>query len=47
MTIYVYVCVVVEGMYTCREGIYTGKTGNFGHKPMCLCLYYSRGYLHM
>ena len=27
----VYVCVVVEGMYTC-------KTGSFGKETLCLCL---------
>ena len=32
----VYVCIGVEGMYTC-------KTGNFG---LCLCLCYCRGYIH-
>ena len=36
----VYVCVCVEGMKTC-------KTGNYGNKPFCLCLFCYRGYVHM
>ena len=35
----VYVCVVVEGMYTC-------KTVNFGNEPLCLCLCFCRGCVH-
>ena len=31
MSFCVYVSVVVEGMYTC-------KNGHFGNKPLCLCL---------
>ena len=34
----VYVCVNVEGMYTC-------KTGHFVNEPLCLCLCCCRGYL--
>ena len=30
MSLFVCVCVVVEGMYTC-------KTGDFGNDPLCLC----------
>ena len=36
----VYVCVVVEGMYTC-------KTGHFGNDTLCLFLCCCRGYVHM
>ena len=36
----VYICVVVEDMYTC-------KTGNFGNEPLFLCLCFCRGHVHM
>ena len=36
----VYVCVVVEGMYTCN-------TGHFGNETLYLFFCYSRGYVHM
>ena len=39
LSLRIYSCVVVEGMYTC-------KTGHFGHKPCCLCLCCSRRYVH-
>ena len=39
MDLSVYVCVVVEGMYTFN-------TGNFGNKPLCLCQYFCIGYVH-
>ena len=35
-----YVCFVVEGMYTY-------KTENFVNEPLCVCLCYYRGYIHM
>ena len=38
--LFVYVCFVVEGMYTC-------KTGNFGNNVLCLCLYCCEGYFHI
>ena len=31
---------VVEVMNTCM-------TGNFGNNPLCLCLCFSRGYVHI
>ena len=34
------VCVVVEGIYTCN-------TGHFGKNPLCLCIYFCSGYVHM
>ena len=38
MRLCVYTCVVVKGMYTC-------KTGNFGNKPLYLCLCCCGGYV--
>ena len=43
----VYVCVVVEGIYTCIEGMYRCDAGNFGNKTLCLCLCWCKGYVHM
>ena len=40
MALCVYVCVVVEGMYTCTAG-------NFGIKCLCSCLCCCRGYVRM
>ena len=40
MSLFVYVCVFVEGMYTC-------KTGHFVNKPLCLCCCCCIGYVHM
>ena len=40
MSLCVYVCVIIEGIYTC-------KTGNFGNEPFCLCLCCCRGHVHM
>ena len=39
-SICVYVCAVVEGMYTY-------KTGNVGNGPLCLCMCFCRGYVHI
>ena len=39
MRLCVYVCVVVEGMYKC-------KNGNFGSDTLCLCFCCCRGYVH-
>ena len=39
-SLFVYVCVVVEGMYTC-------ETGHFVIYPLCLYLCCCRGYVHM
>ena len=39
-TICVYVCAVVEG-------INTGKYGNCGKEPFCLCNFYCKGYVHI
>ena len=36
----VYVCVLVEGMYTC-------KADNSGNNTSCLYLFFCRGYVHM
>ena len=36
----VYVCVVVESMYTCN-------TVNIGNKLLCLCLYFCIEYVYM
>ena len=36
----VYVCVVVEGMYTC-------KNCHFVNKPLCLFFCFCIGYVHM
>ena len=36
-TLLVNVCVFVEGMYICTEGIYTCKTRHFGNKPLLVC----------
>ena len=35
---YIYVCVFVEGMYTC-------KTWNFGKECLCLCFCCCKGYI--
>ena len=40
MGLCVYVCVVVEGMYTY-------KTGHFGNNNKCLFLCFCIGYVHM
>ena len=36
----VYVCVFVEGIYIC-------KTGPFGNKPLFLCFFCFRRYVHI
>ena len=40
MSLCVYVCVVVEG-------IYNSEIGYFGNEPFCIYIYCCRGYLHM
>ena len=39
-SIFVYVCVVIENIYTCN-------TGYFGYEPLFLCLCCCTGYVHM